>query len=94
MPTELVTVVTSNGGTGIQIVAGKVTGTFILYTSGMFESIFRKDYLFGCAGSLLLHTGFPLVAVSGDYSWLRFTGFSLWWPLLLQSTGSRACRLQ
>ena len=60
MPTELVTVVTSNGGTGIQIVASKVTGTFILYTSGMFESIFKKDYLFGCAGSSLLHTGFPL----------------------------------
>ena len=40
MPTELITVVTSNGGTELQIVAGKVTGTFLLYTSGMFESIF------------------------------------------------------
>ena len=30
-----------------------------------------------------------LVVVSGGYSLLRCTGFSLWWLLLLQSTGSR-----
>ena len=30
-----------------------------------------------------------LVAVSGGYSLLRCTGFSLRWLLLLQSTGSR-----
>ena len=30
-----------------------------------------------------------LVAASGDYSSLRCAGFSLWWPLLLRSTGSR-----
>ena len=30
-----------------------------------------------------------LVAVSGGYSLLRCSGFSLWWLLLLQSTGSR-----
>ena len=30
-----------------------------------------------------------LVAVSGGYSSLRCTGFSLWWLLLLQSMGSR-----
>ena len=30
-----------------------------------------------------------LVATCGDYSLLRCTGFSLWWLLLLWSTGSR-----
>ena len=30
-----------------------------------------------------------LVAVSGGHSSLRCTGFSLWWPLLLGSMGSR-----
>ena len=33
--------------------------------------------------------GLSLVAVSGGYSSLRSTGFSLSWLLLLQSTGSR-----
>ena len=33
--------------------------------------------------------GLSLVAASGGYSWLRCAGFSLWWLLLLQSTGSR-----
>ena len=35
-----------------------------------------------------------LVAASRGYSSLWCTGFSLWWLLLLQSTGSRARRLQ
>ena len=33
--------------------------------------------------------GLSLVAVSGGYSSLQCTGFSLRWPLLLRSTGSR-----
>ena len=33
--------------------------------------------------------GLSLVAASGGYSSLRCAGFSLWWLLLLQSTGSR-----
>ena len=33
--------------------------------------------------------GLSLVAASGGYSSLQFTGFSLQWLLLLQSTGSR-----
>ena len=33
--------------------------------------------------------GLPPVAVSGGYSSLRCTGFSLRWPLPLRSTGSR-----
>ena len=34
--------------------------------------------------------GFSLVAVSGGHSSLRCAGFSLWWLLSLQSTGSRS----
>ena len=34
--------------------------------------------------------GLSLVAVRGGYSSLTCTGFSLWWLLLLQSTGSRS----
>ena len=34
--------------------------------------------------------GFSLVAASQDYSLLPCWGFSLWWLLLFQSTGSRA----
>ena len=33
--------------------------------------------------------GLSLAVVSGGYSLLQCTGFSLWWLLLLQSTGSR-----
>ena len=33
--------------------------------------------------------GLSLVAASGGYSSFRCSGFSLWWLLLLQSTGSR-----
>ena len=33
--------------------------------------------------------GLSLIALSGGYSSLRCMGFSLWWLLLLQSTGSR-----
>ena len=33
--------------------------------------------------------GLSLVAASGVYSSLRCAGFSLWWLLLLRSTGSR-----
>ena len=33
--------------------------------------------------------GLSLVAASGGYSSLRCAGFSLWWLLLLRSTGSR-----
>ena len=42
----------------------------------------RNVYLFiyGCAGSSVLRSGFL---------WLRCEGFSLWWPLSLQSSGFR-----
>ena len=39
----------------------------------------KNLFIFGCAGSLLLCTGF-----------LKCADFSLWWLLLLWSTGSRA----
>ena len=34
--------------------------------------------------------GLSLVAASGGYSSLQCAGFSLWWLLLLQSTGMQA----
>ena len=46
-------------------------------------------FIFGCVGSSLLHMGFSLVVESRGHSSLQFTGFSLWWLLLLRSTGSR-----
>ena len=45
-------------------------------------------FIFGYVGSLLLR-GLSLIAMSGGYSLLWCMGFSLWWLLLLQSTGSR-----
>ena len=50
------------------------------------NAFFFKDFLFGCAGSLLLH-GLSLVESSGDM------GFLLQWLLLLLSICSRACGL-
>ena len=43
--------------------------------------------IYGCRGSLLLQ-GLSLVAVSRGYPSLQCLGFSLWWFLLLQSTGA------
>ena len=47
---------------------------------------FKK--IFGCVGSVAAR-GLSLVAASRGYSLLRCTGSSLWWLLLLRSTGSR-----
>ena len=46
-------------------------------------------FIFGCVGSSLLHRGFSLVEESRGYSSLQCAGYSLWWPLLLWSMGSR-----
>ena len=54
---------------------------------GFFFNLFYL-FIFGCVGSLLLH-GLSLAVVSGGYSSLWCTGFSLRWLLLLRSTGSR-----
>ena len=51
-------------------------------------NIYSFYYLFGCVGSLLLHTGFLQLWQVG-YSSLWCAGFSLRWLLLLWSTGSR-----
>ena len=58
--------------------------------------IYLFIFIFGCIGSSLgLHwvfvavRGLSLVAVSGGYSSLWCTGFSLQWLLLLRSMGSR-----
>ena len=45
-------------------------------------------FISGCVGSSLL-CGLSLAAASGGYSSMRCAGFSLWWLLLLRSTGSR-----
>ena len=39
--------------------------------------------------SFIAARGLSLVEASRDYSLLQCVGFSLWWLLLLQSTGSR-----
>ena len=45
-------------------------------------------FFFGCVGSSLLRR-LSVGEASGGYSSLRCAGFSLWWLLLLWSTGSR-----
>ena len=47
-------------------------------------------YFWLCYRSLWL----SLILTNRGYSSLRGTGLSLWWFLMLWSTGSRACRLQ
>ena len=49
---------------------------------------------FGCIGSSLLLGDFSLVVATRVTLQFQRTGFSLWWILLLQSTGSRAQALQ
>ena len=66
----------------------------LLFLFPFFEK--KKNYLLisGCPGSLLFLHGLSLVAVSRDYSLLWYSGFSLQWLLLLQSsrhTGISSC---
>ena len=51
--------------------------------------LFLILFIFGCVGSSLLR-GLSLVAASRGYSSLWCAGFSLWWLLLLRSTGCRS----
>ena len=53
-----------------------------------FLSLFNL-FIFDWVGSSLLCVGFSLVGVSGGYSLVWCAGVSLWWLLLLQSTGPR-----
>ena len=59
----------------------------ILYYDFLKELIYL--FILPCVGSLLLGSGFLLVAASGGYSSLWCTDFSLRWLLLLWSVGSR-----
>ena len=52
------------------------------------------NYLFLAVQVFIAVLGSPRVAASRGYSLLRCAGFSLWWLLLLQSTGSRVHGLQ
>ena len=56
---------------------------FIIFKNYLFILFFWLHWVF------VATCGFSLVSASGGYSSLQFTGFSLWWRLLLQSTGSR-----
>ena len=46
-------------------------------------------FIFGGAGSSLVHKGFLWLQRTEATHWLRCSGFSLWWLLSLHSTGSR-----
>ena len=54
----------------------------IFLKDNLFDFFNINLFIFGCVGSLLLCTGFSLVAASEGY-------FSLQWLLLVRSTGSR-----
>ena len=54
-----------------------------------FKKINLFIYLFLAALGLGCYSRVFLAAASGDYSSLQCVGFSLWWLLLLWSTGSR-----
>ena len=55
----------------------------------MFWGFFNKFIYFWLCWVFVAARGLSLVAARGGYSSLRCTGFSLWWLLLLRSTGSR-----
>ena len=68
---------------------------FLFLEAGFFFFFGLFLFLFILFIYFLLHwvfvaaCGLSLVAVSGGYSSLWYTGFSLWWLLLLRSMGSR-----
>ena len=57
------------------------------HTGLMMGSIIRVHFFWLCW--VFVARGLFLVAGSGNYSSFRCAGFSLWWRLLLRSTGSR-----
>ena len=56
---------------------------------GFLFSHLKYLFIFGYPGSYWLCAGFPWLQRVGGYSLLWYTGFSFWWHLSLQSTGSR-----
>ena len=63
--------------------------TFVLSTSFFFFNYFILFIYFWLCWVFVATHGLSLVAASGGCSSLWSVGFSLWWLLLLQSTGSR-----
>ena len=61
---------------------------FYMFIIFLFKKILR--IYFWLRWVFIAARGLSVVAVSGGYSLLRCTGFSLRWLLLLQSTGSIA----
>ena len=66
------------------VVAVRALVGVCLFVFNLFLSVLRLD----------CHMGFSLVVASGGYSLVVVPSFSLQWLLSLQSTGSRAHRLQ
>ena len=61
----------------------------LFFFKQFFFNIANLKKIYGCAGSSLLSRLLYLVTVSRGYSSLCCAGFSLRWPLLLWSIGSR-----
>ena len=69
-----------------------------IWRQGLFKNFYLFIYFWLCWVFIAAHR-LSLVATSGCYTSLQCVGFSLWWLLLLQSTGSRcvgfsSCGLQ
>ena len=62
---------------------------FLFFLINLFFKINLFIFYFWLCWVFVAVRGLSLVAVSGGYSSLRCAGFSLWWLLLLRSTGSR-----
>ena len=76
----------------ITISDGKIGPHSIFFFTKLFIYLFMYLFIylfFWLLWVFVAACGLSLVAVSGDYSSLRCAGFSLWWLLLLWSTGSR-----
>ena len=77
------------GTTGSPVAGGMgVLGSFLYSFS---KNFLKFIYLFLAELDLLCCT-LTLIAVNGAYSSLWWAGFSLWWLLLLWSTGPRRTR--
>ena len=60
-----------------------------IWLKGDIRVFLQFYFIFDCAGSSLLQDGFLQLRRVGATLQLRWTGFSLHWLLLLQSSGSR-----
>ena len=64
-------------------------GSYLMRSFLFYTFIYFIYFYFWLHWVFIAACGLSLVAASGGYSWLRCTGFSLQWLLLLQSTGSK-----